>query len=177
MHGLLGEIGDVVIAGGAVRDTLMGRTPKDYDVFIINSGSKFNSFTEVKAEVGERLLGHPKVDIKYEWHKSEPFLIESIKTEYGEVQIMARNIQNEQDLMDTFDWNVALFTFGKNGYINRESIENIGEGKDLILHKVTYPYSTLRRGYRFSERFTMKLRREDTFKLCQMIVQKNEGKE
>lgn len=171
MHEALGEIGDIVIAGGAVRDTLMGRTPKDYDVFILNSGENYGSFTEVKNEVGVRLANHPKVDIKFEWHKSEPFLIESIKTKHGEVQIMARNIQTEQDLMDTFDWNVALFTFGKNGYICRESVENIGEGKDLVLHKVTYPYSTLRRGYRFSERFTMKLRRQDTLKLCEMIVQ------
>ena len=174
MNSLLGDFGDVVIAGGAVRDFLMERKPKDYDVFILNTSGYIPTFTEVADLVRKatELSDYKKVEIKYEWHKSEPFLIESIVTPYGEVQIMARDIQTQADLIDTFDWNVARFSYGRKGFLNGEDVANIGVGKNLELHKVTYPYSTLRRGYRFSERFTMRFQSKDVRTICNMIVEK-----
>lgn len=175
MNDVLGVFGTVVIAGGAVRDSLISRVPKDYDIFILNTTGHISSFTEVRDDVRMALekAKYTKVDIKFEWHKSEPFLIESVQTPYGEVQIMAKNIQTQEQLIDDFDWNVSRFSYGFNGYVNGEDVNNIGHGKDLVLHKVTYPYSTLRRGFRFSERFGMRFKREDVRKLCDVIRQKH----
>lgn len=173
MDALLSPFGTVVVAGGAVRDYLMSRTPKDYDIFILNTAG-IETFSSVKEKVKIATRDIPKVEIKYEWHKSEPFLIESIATPYGEVQIMARDIKTQEDLIDTFDWNVSRFSFGRDGFVNGEDVSNIGHGKDLVLHRITHPLSTLRRGYRFSERFTMRLKYTDVKKLCEIISKKNE---
>ena len=179
MNSLLGDFGEIVIGGGAVRDFLMERTPKDYDIFILNTTNFIPTFTEASALVKKavEISGYSRVEIKYEWHKSEPFLIESIVTPYGEVQIMARDIQTQADLIDTFDWNVARFSYGRKGFLNGEDVANIGAGKNLELHKVTYPYSTLRRGYRFSERFTMRFQSKDIRTICNMIVEKEKERQ
>lgn len=168
MNELLYPFGDVVIGGGAVRDCMMSRQPKDYDIFILNTAG-IETFSSVREKVKVATEKMPKVEIKYEWHKSEPFLIESIVTPYGEVQIMARDIKTQEELIDTFDWNVSRFSFGRNGFVNGECVSNIGHGKDLVLHRVTYPLSTLRRGYRFSERFTMRFKYDDVKQLCGLI--------
>ena len=39
MQTLIGEHGKIVIAGGAVRDAMMNKPAKDYDVFILNNGT------------------------------------------------------------------------------------------------------------------------------------------
>ena len=178
MYDLLAPFGDVVIAGGAVRDCMMSLQPKDYDIFLLNTAG-IETFSSVREKVLAATSSMQKTEIKYEWHKSEPFLIESIRTRFGEVQIMARDIETQEELVDTFNWNVSRFSFGRNGFLNFEDIGNIGHGKDLVLHKITYPVSTLRRGYRFSERFGMRLKYEDLKRICGMILKnkkEDEGK-
>lgn len=44
---LLHPFGDVVIAGGSVRDFLMGRDPKDYDIFVLGISEDIDSFSEL----------------------------------------------------------------------------------------------------------------------------------
>ena len=78
LNDLLGEYGKIVIAGGAVRDALMDKPFKDIDVFMLNNGV-YNSWGQVRDVVKPILTQYTKIKTIVEWHKSEPFLIESIK--------------------------------------------------------------------------------------------------
>ena len=162
----LAGLGRLVIAGGSVRDHLMGRTAKDFDLFLLGRGADEDSMRAVS----ERLAPMDQVS-PLEWHKSEPYLVSTVKHEGVDVQVMVNPAESLDALLDTFDWNVALF--GYDGEVHaRESIDNIAPGKDLRLQRVTFPLSTLRRGFRFSERFKMRLRREDALELCRLVVEK-----
>ena len=73
-------------------------------------------------------------------------------------------------LIDTFDWNVSRFGFDGKAVVQEMSIADIAPGKDLKLHRVTNAPSTLRRGFRFSERFAMNIPNVDLHRLCALIV-------
>jgi hypothetical protein len=172
---ILGVMGDVYICGGAVRDSLRGVEPKDYDVYIINAkGSHWN---DISNEIKKKLVNYPKVKAKFDWHKSEPFLVDTISYDGSEIQIMLRgDAHNVDELVDSFDWNVALFAYGINGvykHKNAVDLADIDNGGELKLNKITYPYSTLRRGYRFSERFLMKLETSTVHKIMIAIDNHN----
>jgi hypothetical protein len=172
---LLGVMGDVFICGGAARDSLRGVTPKDYDVYVINA--KGNHWNDISDEIKKKLADYPKVKAKVDFHRSEPFLVETIHYEDSEVQIMLRgDVHTLEELVDSFDWNVALFAYGKNGiykHKNAVDLADIDNGGELKINKITYPYSTLRRGYRFSERFLMKLETSTIHQIMKAIDNHN----
>lgn len=175
---LLGSMGQVYICGGAVRDSLRGVDPKDYDIYIIDTNGARHE--EVAKKIKEAVSDYPKVKPVIEFHKSEPFLIQSIYYEDKEVQIMVRGeFTNVEDLVDSFDWNVSLFAYGRNGtykHPNAVDLEEIKNQGELKLNRVTFPYSTLRRGYRFSERFVMKLSGKEIDKIITEINKSNSKK-
>jgi len=162
----LGHFGEVVIGGGAVRDTLLGRKPKDYDVFVLarDAGSPPTS-----DDIKEALKGLPVVESEFFWHKSEPFLVQSVYWESVEVQVLASLRDSVDSLLDTFDWNVSFFAF--NGTFNvRTSLLDLAPGKELVLQRLTYPASTLRHGFRFSERFGMQFPAETLKQICKTVA-------
>lgn len=165
----LGSFGRVVIAGGAVRDTLMGRTPKDYDVFVLGTQHKM-----VGGDAAKALDGLPTIE-PLEFHKSEPFMVAMVRWNGCDVQVMASPHQTVDDLLASFDWNVCLFAYHDGAFTAREDIANIRSGAALRLQKVTFPLSTLRRGFRFSERFGMEFKREDIISLCERICRGGVG--
>lgn len=169
LQDLLGEFGEVVIAGGSVRDALMGKQYKDIDCFIL-SGGYGDSWGKLATAIRPKLENYKKINPVVEWHKSEPYLLESITHECGEIQIMLRNLKTADELLDTFDWNISLFALTNEGVISREDIQNIRLGGELWTQNITHPKSTLRRGYRFSERFKMKIRNGEIEKICQKII-------
>jgi hypothetical protein len=158
------DIASPVIAGGAVRDSLMDKEPKDYDVFLM--GHQYED--DIKDKVIEVLKPYEKI-YGLEWHKSEPYLVTTIKVLDSEVQILVTPIRSIPELLNSFDWNVCLFAYGvhegKLQVVQHAKIEDIGKDKFLKLNKLTYPLSTLRRGYRFSERFKMRLSSDDLEKI------------
>lgn len=175
---VLGEFGEVAIAGGCVRDLLMGKIPKDYDVFILNTNPNdkvLNSQIKIKLDT----LALPNIPSEVDWHKSEPFLIATVNAGVlfkghdlegtKEAQILLSPYKNIKKLVSSFDWNVCLFGWSEEGLYKEEEVENIGKGKELKLNRITFPQSTLRRGYRFSERFLMKLRNSDLAKLTYLV--------
>ena len=171
--------GQVFLAGGCVRDFLMRRDPKDFDVFVINN-ELFKDFDNQKQLIKAKLADLIKVEPKVEWHKSEPYLVATVEFEGVEVQILFNPAKTIEELLSTFDWNVCLFAYGYTGgtipqFICGESIENIGAGKDLKLNKLTFPLSTLRRGFRFSERFLMKLQKEDLIQITKAYFDKSQA--
>lgn len=161
---LLAPLGAIVVAGGAVRDELMCREPKDFDVFVLGAG-----FTKANRELALTKLAELPTVAQLEFHKSEPFLIETVRWRESVVQVMCSPHQTVDELLDNFDWNISRFAFDGSTH-QREDIGNIAAGKPLVLHKVTYPLSTLRRGFRFSERFSMVLEKTDIVRLCREIV-------
>lgn len=171
----LSQFGEIVIGGGSVRDALMGKSPKDYDIFILGH-------TELTEEIKERIINrlskYPKVEVEFEWHKSEPFFIISIHYENSEVQFMYHPAKTIEELVDTFDWNVSMYAFGKGGVYSPEgvSIDQIKKGGLLFLNPkletFKFPYSSLRRGYRFSERYGMRLPSTEVDKLACDITNK-----
>jgi hypothetical protein len=160
------ELGEIVIAGGSVRDTLMGKKPKDIDIFLLG-----NLKEDIDDFVADKLQDFATLDLKLDWHKSEPFLLQSIQYKEMEVQFLATPHGTLEGLIDSFDWNICQFGLGEDGVIQKCEITEIDVGKYLKLNKVTYPYSTLRRGYRFSERFLMRLKTADIKTICNKIME------
>lgn len=171
----LGGFGRIVIAGGAVRDTLLGQEPKDFDVFVLHDeGVKFSEMKKALVPAVADLTPIPPV---VEWHNSEPFLVVTINWHGKQIQILANPAPNPEALVDTFDWSVCLYAYFDDSLIAREPVDNIKPGGELWLNRVTYPLSTLRRGFRFSERFLMKLRREDIDTICAKVLEKGQKQE
>ena len=169
----LSGFGRVVIAGGAVRDTLLGKSPKDWDIFVLPQGEW--DFTATKDGILPILADLSKVKPVVDWHNSEPFLVASVRWQDAEVQVLVNPSKTTTALVGTFDWNVCLFGFDGE-FFQGEPLENIAVGKSLRLQKVTFPLSTLRRGFRFSERFKMKLERDDVLTLCRTIAENADKK-
>lgn len=157
--------GNVVVAGGAVRDFLMKRTPKDYDMFILGVPRD-----EAEPEIIKAMSGFEPVKV-IEGHSSEPYLVGTWRYRDSTVQVMVNPAASTGALLDTFDWNTALFAYDGD-FHQRTRIEDIAPGKDLRLQTVTFPLSTLRRGFRFSERFKMVFPRDLIVSLCEQVVEK-----
>lgn len=164
----LGRFGHIVVAGGAVRDHLMARVAKDFDLFVLDT--RFDEDT--RAAISEALADLEVVK-PLEFHNSEPYLVLTVRFEGVDVQVMCNPARTVEELVSTFDWNVCLFAFDVTGFYAREDVANIGYGKPLKLQAVRFPMSTLRRGYRFSERFNMTLDHETVLQLCVQIVSKH----
>jgi len=167
----LNGLGTLVCAGGAVRDHLRAKPAKDYDLFLL--GRTLDD--DLAAKIKERLGALEELK-PLEFHKSEPYLVTTVRSEGVDVQVMVNPAPTLDDLLATFDWNVCLF--GYDGQVCAQEsidniapgIDNIAPGKDLRLQKVTFPLSTLRRGFRFSERFGMRLICDDALRLCRLVA-------
>ena len=162
----------VVVAGGCVRDILKACPPKDYDVFILGCENP----NEMKEEIAKRLA-----DAKFQaagnvHHISEPYLAGTYLVGGYHVQVMASDYKSMDELIDSFDWNVSRFAFDGERIIGEWTGE-IGTGGTLKLHKLTFPYSTLRRGFRFSERFRMNLPLETVEQICEAILKLKKERE
>lgn len=164
-----------VLAGGAVRDSIMGKEPKDWDVFILRGAEKWD-FKAIAEEIKPVLADLTKAEPVVSWHLSEPYLVANVKWKDSIIQVLVNPAVSMEELVNTFDWNVCLFAHDGERLFVGESVENIGPGKELHLKTVTFPLSTLRRGFRFSERFKMKLLRDDVLKLCRQIIKNAESK-
>lgn len=162
---------NICLAGGCVRDHLMKRTPKDFDLFILGFDAKDDK-EKIKAAVADLPIIKPLT-----WHNYEPYLITTVRWSGVQVQLIGHPAASMADLVDTFDWNVCRFGFNGAETLACESIDEIAPGKQLKLHRVSFAMSTLRRGFRFSERFKMQISRDDITRLCQMVVDKETKKE
>lgn len=159
--------GEVVIAGGAVRDALRGVEPKDYDVFVLGHPWSEASKAETLA-----LLANLPVVVPFAWHNSEPYLVGTVDFRGRLVQVMLNPAGTVNELLDTFDWNTCLFAYDGREFHQRTQLDELQPGRELRLQTVTFPLSTLRRGYRFSERFSMIFTLADQMRLVEAIMAK-----
>lgn len=167
----LSPFGTVVLAGGCVRDLLMNCYPKDYDVFVLGK------ITEDQLDAVSGALSDMEIVESSEFHNSEPYLVRTVRYEGAIVQIMCSEYPDVDKLLDSFDWNVSRFAFSGTPESIKQlmSVDLILPGQPLELHKITFPTSSLRRGFRFSERFGMKINDGDLHKLCVAVLAQQSG--
>lgn len=169
----LSTLGLVVVAGGAVRDELLGRKPKDYDAFVLNPGWSIENLSEAIWETlyeeGEngRLEG---VSEQSSDNGSSKWISGTFVFNERPVQVIASQCASLRELLDTFDWNACLFGVSDTEALQLADIGNICKGGFLKLHTVTNPLSTLRRGFRFCERYQMLIHEPDLVRLCGEVM-------
>lgn len=152
--------GHWVVAGGAVRDTIMGVTPKDWDVYLLDACDR--DWGDV-ADAFRLWRPSPTHHVdEYTWLRLP---VNTYETEFGLCQLMLSKCGTMGDLIDTFDWNVSLFASDGVRTIKGMETDDICPGRKLKLNALTYPTSSMRRGFRFSERYGMCIDSEDMRKL------------
>lgn len=170
----LSSIGEVVISGGAVRDEMIGRTPKDYDVFVLQPSL---SVVDLRSRIGDILYGMAEDDILPGVSKrsSDDGSSEWIAGEFifndRPVQVIASQCASLRALLDTFDWNICRFGLSDAEHLRLSDEGNVCEGGVLKLNTtVTNPVSTLRRGFRFCDRYQMFIHEPDLIRLCSEVL-------
>jgi hypothetical protein len=137
------------IAGGAIRDTLLGIQPKDYDLFVLGADP---------AAVLQACSGlTPKISSWRNQAPSSPAHIVDNYDVYGQtVQVMVmENVHTVEGLLHSFDWNICKFALEGEELIKMGKLPVAGD--TLVLDCCPRPGSTLRRGKRFAEKFDMAL--------------------
>ncbi len=160
-----------VIAGGAVRDSLIYRKPKDYDLFILDEQDKQHTQTKVYEYCNSLEMLEANINA------SSRHVVKQIRIGDDIVQIIWTNKKTVNELLDSFDWNISLFAYDGERVISREDIHNINPGKELYLQNVTDSISSLRRGFIFSDRFKMKIRDSDLIKLCKNVYREKQAED
>ncbi len=181
-----------IIAGGAVRDIMLNVKPKDIDIFFL--GLDWSKV--IKKEFVDKLKSK---EIYYEiatsnlpWHKYERYLLLTIiwktcqELKDIEIQFCGFPVNNLEDLLKTFDWEICLFGYS-NGIVTttQESLNLINKiqsykkgDKDykppkMKLYNVQFPISNLRRGFKFENRYPIKLDYNAILKLCANVLKEN----
>lgn len=189
----LERIGPVYIAGGAVRDTLLGRIPRDYDIFILVDKPMDEVALEVRKVLDAMNTGQSlKYEKKREYRTNT--LLETLKRIFGgktddltgatvtpvkqvTVQIILSRSESIYDLLADFDWNICLFAYGwiphmdAIGVYEKTPLRHFQMEGELRVNAFHYPIRTLRRGFRFADRYELPINKEDLVKLAGLIVE------
>jgi hypothetical protein len=161
-----------VIAGGAVRDALLGEPPVDYDVFILGVDMQYAH--EIERYISDlTTVKHVRYDVP-SW---------SCRLLDEKVDVIPTADMSIEHLFDTFDWNVSMFAWDGSLH-QRMHHRNIRPGELLVLNEKAAqihgfsrlgPTNSLRRGFRFADRFGMILDQETIVRLCRMIVEQHDA--
>lgn len=197
---ILSPFGRVYIAGGAVRDTWVGREPRDYDFFVC-VGPDANQ-EELAVKIREAM----NADVKPEARRKRTYGGNSMITEFihrlfggdkneavtdgrregdCKIQVILSSARDVNELLEDFDWNICQFAYGNIGgtvkmFSSRYDVGGttnlfvplVGElGEDLILNHTHFPIRAMKRGFDFADRYKMNLRKADILRLCQEAVE------
>ena len=96
----------IVLAGGAVRDQLLHRTPKDFDIFILNVPDRDRYTRRI---IRDTLNQHfkPEPSLYPGDYKEKP--VSTFKYKNIPIQVMLSKEKTIIDLLNSFDWNISLF--------------------------------------------------------------------
>lgn len=170
---ILSEIADVLdpvfngvpwcIAGGAVRDTMLGLQPKDYDVFVLGYHK------EAVAKMCKSLNIASDWDLPAVHPSSKSDLVDDYMVLGNTVQVMAMPYTfTPENLISNFDWNICQFATQGGKLISVGDLPKAGDTLKLVSSK--FPASTLERGYRFAKRFDMVFPEETETMLKQLVA-------
>ncbi len=182
-----------IIAGGAVRDLLLNKAPKDIDVYFLGvdwTVVERDAFElKVKDMQSAEQVYYAIATANLPWHKYERYLLLSIIWENcrnlknADVQFMGFPADTIEAVLETFDWEICIFGY-ENGEIvttqaSLDLLDSISKYnvKDkeykppqMKLCNVQFPISNLRRGFKFEARYPVKLEYESILKLCQEVI-------
>ena len=169
----------VVIAGGAVRDHLLGRKPRDYDVFVLTGKMGAASIQKLTKDVRNYILGQPS-------HTGVHFPAPT--TKYGalpntspiaefyfwghKVQVMGSPVGDVAGLLNTFDYNICQLAYRDYKVVHHiwKVLAVIKSHGKLCVTHTTNPVLTLSRGYDFARRYGMTLPDDVVKTLCAQIA-------
>lgn len=169
---------EYVIAGGYVRDRIIGRTPRDIDVFVLNATA------ESQASIHHSLsaAGIPTVKQAKSYLAAEgrPYFGEPIELRFLEwpVQLVTTSCLTAQDVISTFDYDICQFYYDSEGRITASFDERGYEAlktRTLGLRHLLTPMSSLRRGFLFEDRLGFKFRRTDIGRLVVTLQRQHEN--
>ncbi len=142
------------IAGGAVRDVLLGREPRDIDIFTLGA---FPMEEDIR-----RFMQIPQKDedenrTDYQTRMAARQVITGYHEGY-KIQVVEAEENSEESLLKRFDWNICLFAIKRDGVpLFLETPTNIGAGKALRLNCMNTPRHSLQRGVGFCDRYFMRM--------------------
>lgn len=136
-----------VIAGGAIRDVILGRDPRDYDVFVLWSRA---GLARTLSEAGIPILpcedGKPRPLAEFEHNGKK-------------VQIMARKGRSADSIIENFDFNICMVGWDNIGWIH--AYVNLFEEKMLRMNEVLFPCVALRRALDFVSCYELQFSHDD----------------
>ncbi|MEK4846398.1 MULTISPECIES: hypothetical protein [Bacillus] len=131
------EVGQVWVAGGAVRKTLLQKEIDSDSDFFFSNKEALVAFKQYVKEEGGKLSSETQhqetylIDIQ-----NKPRVIQLIKIGFYE---------NVSKLLDTFDFTITQFAYdGESLYAGSHSLWDLSRNR-LALHKLTYGVATMRR--------------------------------
>lgn len=152
----------VAIAGGAVRDALLGRSPRDIDLYVLGTDP------DEAPRILEGLRGHG--------FEPRPVATPYPHCPVGEfdmwgqkVQVMAAPHESVQDLMLGFDFTICQFAFDADGHKSGPKGTAPLEGP-LELGFVRDPYWSLCRAFDFKSRYSVELPEDVVVNLCRQVA-------
>lgn len=180
------------IAGGAVRDILLSRAPKDIDIYFLGLGWDKDSKIDFEKKLSASDIYYKIATSNLPWHKYERYLLLSIiwdackELKGTDLQFMGFPVNSLENLLKTFDWEICVCGY-KNGEITtiKSAIELIHRVKTykptdkdykpprMKLCNVQFPISNLRRGFKFESRYHLKMDYKCVLKLCQAVLDEN----
>lgn len=141
------------LAGGAVRDAVVGGVPSDYDMFFQTMEEAQRVEEKLRALNAEVIFVCPNgklTTFKYEYGKSGPLKIQVIKE---------KTYSNMESLIATFDFTACKFaTDGKTVIMNLSSFRDARNKMIRFEHDVSgnpiieYPTATLKRISKYSKK-------------------------
>lgn len=169
-----GEL-DVVVAGGAVRDAIVDKDPKDVDVFLLCPDWDTYISGDVAQRLPDKLRDSDVYLFKTPSQPPHAQLLGNTHITVGTTSLITQIILSPRptldDLLDGFDWNICLFGWDGMHIVMGADPSVIGAKKSLKLHNSDLPLNTLRRGFRFADKFKMILPDDVIIELCRQIVQ------
>lgn len=176
-----------VIAGGAVRDHLVGRKPKDYDVFVLSGKLGPPMVSKLVKQIREAVLtlsadtevfsgvshlSFPAVG-KYDGHSSITPIAE-FNFWTHKVQIMVFPGSTVESLLNSFDYPICCVAYKDYHPVQTHwNVKKILRDHGYLLlntTKLPAPQITLRRGYDFAARYGLKLSETTVKYLCSQIA-------
>lgn len=157
----------LVIAGGYPRDKILGRQPRDIDVFALEASGKSSDVTEALRWHSIPFMVEPK-SYGFPGH-SCPELArfdKSIKLRFMEwdVHLVCTPCQTPSDVVETFDFNICRFFYDvelDRIYAWSKTDRSDLHAKNMRLMHDRTPVSSLRRGFLFEYRLGMKFQAGD----------------
>lgn len=129
------------LTGGALRHFLLKQKILDYDYFFKNEKDFKEAIDKLKKN-GAIL-------------KENLSKIKTFKINRKEIQLVGEKFfKNEKELLNHCDFTITQFILWKdeeNIYSTRKALNDLKK-KELIIHKITYPLTTLKRAFKYQSR-------------------------